>query len=116
MSKQDYYQVLGVPRSAGADELKKAYRRLARKYHPDVNKDPEAEEKFKEINEAYEVLSDEQKRARYDRFGHAGVQNGGMGGGTGFEGFGFGGIDDIFESFFGGTRRSGASISRPSAT
>jgi molecular chaperone DnaJ len=110
-SKRDYYQVLGVSRSASADELKRAYRRLARKYHPDVNKAPEAEEQFKEINEAYEVLGDQGKRARYDRFGHAGVQNGGMGS-TGFEGFGFG-IDDIFESFFGGTRTGASARRRP---
>jgi molecular chaperone DnaJ len=109
--KRDYYEVLGVPRSASADDLKKAYRRLARQYHPDVNKEPEAEDRFKEINEAYEVLSDTDKRARYDRFGHAGVQNGGTGAG-GFEGFGFG-IDDIFESFFGGMRTGAAAGRRP---
>ncbi len=106
-SKRDYYEILGLQRDASADELKRAYRRLARQYHPDVNKESGSEEQFKEINEAYEVLSDQEKRARYDRFGHAGVQNG-MGAG-GFEGFGFG-IDDIFESFFGG--RTGASSAR----
>jgi len=103
--KRDYYQVLGVPRNADADEMKKAYRRLARQYHPDVNKSPEAEERFKEINEAYEILSDDQKRAAYDRFGHAGVQ--GAAGAGAYSGFGF---SDIFEEFFSGfgmgTRRA----------
>lgn len=110
-SKRDYYEVLGVSREASADELKRAYRRLARQYHPDINKDAGAEEQFKEINEAYEILSDQDKRARYDRFGHAGVQNGGAGG-AGFGGFGFG-IDDIFESFFGTSRAETASRRRP---
>jgi molecular chaperone DnaJ len=109
-SKRDYYEVLGVPRSASGDDLKRAFRRMARQYHPDVNKDPGAEEHFKELNEAYEILSDADKRARYDRFGHAGVQGAGAGG-AGFEGFGFG-FDDIFESFFGGVR-TGASAARP---
>ena len=107
-SKRDYYEVLGVARDAGADDLKRSYRRLARQYHPDVNSESGAEARFKEINEAYEILSDQEKRARYDRFGHAGVQNGGTGGGTGFGGFGFG-IDDIFESFFSGGARAGPS-------
>jgi molecular chaperone DnaJ len=107
-SKRDYYEVLGVARNAGSEELKRAYRRLARQYHPDVNKEEGAEERFKEVNEAYEVLSDDDKRARYDRFGHAGVQNGGMGAG-GFGDFGFG-FDDIFESFFGA--RTGTSTRR----
>jgi molecular chaperone DnaJ len=96
-SKRDYYEVLGVPRSADANELKKAYRRLAREYHPDVNKDAGAAERFKEANEAYEVLSDSEKRRAYDRFGHAGVE-GTVGG---FSDFGFGGFGDIFEEFFG---------------
>jgi molecular chaperone DnaJ len=95
-SKRDYYEVLGVSRTANAGELKKAYRGLARQYHPDVNKDAGAEERFKEINEAYEVLSDSDKRRAYDRFGHAGV-NGNVSA-TGFDGFG---ISDIFEEFFG---------------
>ena len=112
-SKRDYYEVLGVPRSASGEDLKRAFRRMARQYHPDVNKDPGAEERFKELNEAYEVLSDADKRARYDRFGHAGVQGAGAGGAAGFEGFGGGfGFDDIFESFFGGVR-TGPSAARP---
>ncbi|WP_157057865.1 DnaJ domain-containing protein, partial [Calditerricola satsumensis] len=73
MSKRDYYEVLGVSRDASPEEIKKAYRKLARKYHPDVCKEPDAAEKFKEVKEAYDVLSDPEKRARYDRFGHAGV-------------------------------------------
>ncbi len=100
--KRDYYEVLGVSRDASPDELRRAYRRLARKYHPDVNKDGDAETRFKEVNEAYQVLSDSETRARYDRFGHAGLGQGG------FEGFtGFGGFEDIFEDLFGfGGRRS----------
>ena len=97
----DYYDILGVARDADKDELKRAYRRLARKYHPDVNKEAGAEEKFKEINRAYEVLSEPEIRARYDRFGEAGVS--GAGGAPGASDFGdFGGFADIFESFFGG--------------
>ncbi|MGM9971277.1 MAG: molecular chaperone DnaJ [Anaeroplasmataceae bacterium] len=101
--KRDYYEVLGVSKTASADEIKKAYRSLAKKYHPDINKEPGAEEKFKEINEAYEVLSDEQKRSNYDQFGFA-DPNQGFGGASGFGGFssGFGGFEDIFSSFFGG--------------
>ncbi|MBX5436460.1 MAG: molecular chaperone DnaJ [Alicyclobacillaceae bacterium] len=111
MSKRDYYEVLGVSRDAGQDEIKRAYRKLARQYHPDVNKDdPNAAEKFKEITEAYEVLSDPEKRARYDQFGHAdpGAGMGGPGGMGGFEGFSdFGGFGDIFDMFFGGGRPRG---------
>ena len=114
MSKRDYYEVLGVSKTATQDELKKAYRKLARKYHPDLNKDnEEAAEKFKECNEAYSVLSDDQKRAQYDQFGHAAFENGGMGGGGfggagGFGGFGGSGMEDIFDMFFGGQGGRGA--------
>jgi molecular chaperone DnaJ len=104
--KRDYYEVLGVSRSASDDELKKAYRGLARKYHPDINKSAEAEDHFKEINEAYEVLSDGDRRAAFDRYGHA--ANGmGNGGGDPFGGFGANPFGDLFESFFGAstTRR-----------
>jgi molecular chaperone DnaJ len=103
-SKRDYYEVLEVGRNASESEIKKAYRKLAKKYHPDVNPgDKTAEVKFKEVNEAYEVLSDANKRSRYDQFGFAGVDPNGFGGaGAGFGDFDFGGIGDIFESFFGG--------------
>ncbi|NLM72622.1 MAG: molecular chaperone DnaJ [Clostridiaceae bacterium] len=102
--KRDYYEVLGVSKSASNDEIKKAYRKLAKKYHPDVNPgDKDAEAKFKEINEAYSVLSDEEKRANYDRFGHAAFDGTGAGGFSGFDGFGFGGFEDIFETFMGGS-------------
>jgi len=101
MSKRDYYEVLGVPRDADDNAIKGAYRRLARQYHPDVNKAADAEERFKEINEAYEVLSDADRRAAYDRYGHAGTQ-GFPGGAGGFGGAGFPGFNDIFEEFFGG--------------
>ena len=98
--QSDFYAVLGVDRNASQEDIKKAFRRLAMQYHPDRNNEPGAEAKFKEINQAYEVLSDPEKRAAYDRFGHAGV-SGGFGG-TGFEGFNFGGFGDIFDAFFGG--------------
>ena len=94
----DYYELLGVGRDVDADSLKKAYRRLARQYHPDVNKDPAAEDRFKEIGRAYEVLSDPQARARYDQFGEAG-----LGGGGGMPDMGdMGGFADLFETFFSG--------------
>lgn len=102
--KRDYYEVLGVSKSASDDEIKKAHRKLAKQYHPDLNRDnPEAAEKFKELNEAYEVLSDSSKRAKYDQFGFAGVDPSyGGGGAGGYGGFDMGDIGDIFESFFGG--------------
>ncbi|MEG9297225.1 molecular chaperone DnaJ [Mangrovibacillus sp. Mu-81] len=101
MSKRDYYEVLGVGKDASKDEMKKAYRKLSKKYHPDINKEADADQKFKEISEAYEVLSDDQKRAQYDRFGHT-DPNQGFGGGADFGGGGFGGFEDIFNTFFGG--------------
>lgn len=118
MANKDYYEILGVNKDADADEIKSAYRRLAKKYHPDLNKTPEAAEKFKEINEAYEVLGDDKKRANYDQFGSAdGPQFGGGTGGAGFGDFfgggqGFGGgfsdiFSDIFSAFGGGAGRTG---------
>lgn len=113
-TKKDYYDVLGVGKSADATEIKKAYRKLAMKYHPDKNPDDkEAEEKFKEINEAYEVLSDETKRRTYDQFGHEGVNGQGFGGAGGFGGQGFGGFDDIFGDIFGDMFGGGFGGGRP---
>lgn len=100
MSKRDYYEVLGVSKGASKDEIKKAYRKLSKQYHPDINKEPDAADKFKEIAEAYEVLSDDQKKSHYDQFGHT-DPNQGFGGGGDFGG-GFGGFEDIFNTFFGG--------------
>lgn len=130
-TSRDYYEILGVQKSATAADIKSAYRKSAMKFHPDKNKEPGAESKFKEINEAYEVLSDTEKKAAYDQYGHAAFQQGGMGGAQGgnpfagggpfsysytsrggaggnpFEGFDLGGDPfDIFESFFGGGRRA----------
>ena len=117
MAKADYYESLGVEREANADDLKKAYRTAAMKYHPDRNPgDADAETKFKEVNEAYEILKDDQKRAAYDRYGHAAFENGGAGGpGGGPTGFDFAsGFSDIFDEMFGasgGARRGGRSAS-----
>ena len=103
MADQDYYTLLGVARNASEEDIRRAFRRKAMEYHPDRNKNPDAEEKFKEINEAYQVLSDSKKRVQYDRFGKAGVSGGAQGAGSPFDGFeGFGGFGDIFDSFFGG--------------
>ena len=114
-NKRDYYEVLGVDKSASADEIKRAYRKMAMKYHPDRNPgDKEAEEKFKEVGEAYEVLSDADKKARYDQYGFAGVDPNFGAGGAGFGGFGdFGGFADIFGDFFGGGASRGASQNAP---
>ncbi len=117
MAKRDYYEILGVSRNASKDEIKKAYRRLAMKYHPDRNQNnKEAEEKFKEAKEAYDVLSDEQKRAAYDQFGHAGVDPTAAAGGPGPGGFGGANFSDvfgdIFGDIFGGGRSGGQRVNR----
>jgi molecular chaperone DnaJ len=104
-TKRDYYEVLGVPRTAGEDEIRRAFRRLARQYHPDVSADADAEARFKEINEAYENLADAEKRQHYDRFGTSEPAGAGFGAGGGFDGFGF---EDIFDSIFGGAARRNA--------
>ena len=110
-TKTDFYEVLGVPRNASSEEIKKAFRQQALKYHPDRNDDPNASAKFKEAAEAYQILSDTEQRAAYDRFGHAGVKNGA--GAQGFSGFeGFGGFGDIFDAFFGGATRTGPRAGR----
>ncbi|WP_240371198.1 molecular chaperone DnaJ [Anoxybacteroides rupiense] len=116
MTKRDYYEVLGVSKTATKDEIKKAYRKLSKQYHPDINKSPDAAEKFKEIKEAYEVLSDDQKRAHYDQFGHT-DPNQGFGGfrSDDFDFGGFGGFEDIFSSFFGGGRRRDPNAPRAGA-
>ena len=101
-NKRDYYEVLGVTRNASDEEVKKAFRRLAKQYHPDANKEQGAESRFVEINEAYEVLSDTQKRSAYDRYGHSGLGNG-MGSGFSSDFGSFSSINDLFESFFAGT-------------
>ncbi|MEQ9198858.1 MAG: DnaJ domain-containing protein, partial [Rhodospirillales bacterium] len=123
MAKQDYYETLGAAKDASAEDLKKAYRKMAMKYHPDRNPDDKAaEQKFKELNEAYDVLKDEQRRAAYDRYGHAAFENG-MGGGGGQGGPGAAGFDfasgfaDIFDEMFGdfsGGGRRGAGAGRGS--
>ncbi len=104
--KADYYETLEVPRNASADEIKRAFRRLAMQYHPDRNSEPGAEARFKEINEAYEILSDPERRANYDRFGHAGIDGNNFSS-RGFEGFGpFGSFGDIFDAFFGASTQA----------
>lgn len=121
--KRDYYEVLGLQKGASEDEIKKAFKKKAREFHPDLHpNDPQCEEKFKEVNEAYEVLSDPDKKARYDQYGHAGVDPNGMGGMGGMDGFGgFGDMSDILENIFGGfgfgggTARSTANAPRRGA-
>ena len=114
MDKRDYYEVLGVDRGASSEDLKKAYRRLAMKFHPDrQSSDPKAEEKFKEASEAYEILNDEEKRAAYDRFGHAGVDPN-QGGASGFEGSFSDIFGDVFGDIFGGSRGRSDGVSRGS--
>lgn len=118
--KRDYYEVLGVSKTASDDEIKSAYRKLAKQYHPDINKAPDAADKFKEVTEAYEILSDKNKRAQYDRFGQAAFDNNGQGGFSGFSGagmnaedFGFGDFGDIFSQFFGGGASRGRASNLP---
>ena len=101
MNKKDYYEVLGVSKTASQDEIKSAFRRLAKKYHPDVSKEENAADKFKEVQEAYAVLSDENKRKQYDQYGHSAFTNGG-GGFSGFDGFDFGDMSDVFDDILGG--------------
>ena len=116
MAKRDYYEVLGVSKNADEKEIKLAFRRLAKKYHPDVNKEQGAEEKFKEVQEAYAVLSDENKRKQYDKFGHAAFEGGaGSSQGFDFSGFDFGDISDIFDNVFGGASSFGFGSSRGSS-
>jgi molecular chaperone DnaJ len=105
-TERDFYVILGVERTATDAEIKRAFRKLAQQWHPDVNTDPAAQEQFKEINEAYQVLSDPDRRSRYDTFGRAGVDGGAGGSGAGFEGFG--GFSDIFDAFFGGGAAAGS--------
>ena len=97
----DFYEILGIDRNATKDEIKSAFRKKARQYHPDVNKAPDAEAKFKELGKAYETLMDDNKRATYDRYGEDGLKDAGFNTSGPFDG-GFGDLNDIFESFFGG--------------
>ena len=116
-NKRDYYEVLGVDKNATEADIKSAFRKLAKKYHPDVSKEENAAEKFKEAQEAYAVLSDPEKRKQYDQFGHSAFNNnGGAGGFSGFEGFDFGNMSDIFDDLFGGMGFSGSSRSRSRKT
>ena len=110
----DYYEILGVSKDATKDEIKSAFRKMARKYHPDVNKAPDAEAKFKELGKAYETLMDDNKRATYDRFGEEGLQNAGYSTQGPFA-EGFGDLNDIFESFFGGFGFGGSSRVDPNS-
>lgn len=114
MNNTEYYDRLGVSKDASQDEIKRAYRKMSKKYHPDINKEPGAEEKYKEVQEAYETLSDDQKRAAYDQYGPDGANGfGGQGGFGGFDGgAGFGGFEDIFSSFFGGGATSNPNAPR----
>jgi molecular chaperone DnaJ len=105
-TERDLYEVLGVERGASDAEIKRAFRKLAQQWHPDVNTEPEAQERFKEVNDAYQILSDPERRQRYDMFGRAGVDGGAGGGAGGFEGFG--GFSDIFDAFFGGAAGGGS--------
>jgi len=111
----DYYEVLGVARGASDAEIKRAYRRLAQQWHPDVNASPEAHERFKQINEAYQVLSDRERRQSYDMFGRAGLGDFGANGDSGFGGAGFGGFGDLFDAFFGAATGAGVRRGRPPA-
>ena len=109
-TERDLYELLGVERGASDAEIKRAFRKLAQQWHPDVNTDPSAHERFKEVNEAYQILSDAERRQRYDTFGRAGVDGAAGGAGAGFEGFG--GFSDIFDAFFGGAAAAGGSARR----
>ena len=108
--ERDFYEVLGVERGADDAAIKRAFRKLAQQWHPDVNTKPEAQERFKEVNEAYQVLSDPQRRQQYDMFGRAGVNGGGQ---PGFDTAGFGGFSDIFDAFFGGATGGNSRRARP---
>src|SRR5450759_1857514 len=113
-AERDLYEVLGVERTADDAEIKRAFRKLAQQWHPDVNKEPKAQDRFKEINEAYQVLSDPQRRQTYDMFGRAGLGGAGAAGGAqGFGSAGFGGFSDIFDAFFGGAAAAGARRGQP---
>jgi len=112
-AERDYYEVLGVARGAGDADIKRAFRKLAQQWHPDVNKEPEADARFKEVNEAYQVLSDPQRRQAYDMFGRAGVAGAGAGGQSPFGAGGFGGFNDIFDAFFGGSTAGAQRRGRP---